>query len=73
MLERHIKLRVKKTNITKLAKRKTTNKSSFEATNKTKIEITLIVHIKRFTLRNNKTKVLTVFDTALCRKIKRNH
>ena len=73
MFEKHIKLRVKKTNITKFAKRKTTNKSSFEIINKTKIKITLILHIKRFTLKNNTTKILIVFDTILCRKMKRNH
>ena len=73
MLEKHIRFRVKKTNITKLAKRKTTNKSSFETTNKTKIKITLILHIKRLTLKNNTTKVLIVFDTVSCRKMKRNH
>ena len=73
MFKKHIKFRVKKTNITKFAKRKTTNKSSFEVINKTKIKITLILHIKRFTLKNNTTKVLIVFDTVLCRKIKRNY
>ena len=73
MLEKHIKLRVKKTNITKLARRKITNKSSFETINKTKIEITLTLHMKRLTLKNNTTKILIVFDTTLCRKIKRNH
>ena len=73
MLEKHIKFRVKKTNITKFAKRKITNKLLFEIINKTKIKITLILHIKRFTLKNNTTKVLIVFNTTLCRKIKRNH
>ena len=73
MFEKHIKFRVKKTNITKFAKRKTTNKLSFEIINKTKIKITLILHIKRFTLKNNTTKILIVFNTVLCRKIKRNH
>ena len=73
MFEKHIKLRVKKTNITKFARRKTTNKSSLETINKTKVEITLILHMKRLTLKNNTTKVLTVLDTALCRKVKRDH
>ena len=73
MFKKYIKFRVKKTNITKLAKRKTTNKLLLETINKTKIKITLILHIKRFTLKNNTTKVLIVFDTVLCRKIKRNY
>ena len=64
---------MKKTNITKFAKCKTTNKLLFKIINKTKIKITLILHIKRFTLKNNTTKVLIVFDTVLCRKIKRNY
>ena len=73
MFKKHIKFRVKETNIMKLAKRKTTSKSLFEIIDKTKIKITLILHMKRFTLKNNITKILIVFDTILCRKIKRNH
>ena len=73
MFKRHIRLRVKETNITKPARRKTTNRSSSEATNKTKVEITLTLHMKRLTLRDNTTKVLTVLDTALCRRMKRSH
>ena len=73
MFEKHIKFRVRKTNITKFAKRKTTSKSSFKIINKTKIKITLILHMKRLTLKSNTTRVLIVFDTVLCRKMKRNH
>ena len=73
MFKKHIKFRVKKTNITKFAKRKTTSKLSFEIINKTKIKITLILHIKRLTLKNNTTKILIVFDTILCRKMKRSY
>ena len=73
MFKKHIKFRVKKTNITKFAKRKTTNKSSFKIINKIKIKILLILYIKRLTLKNNTTKILIVFDTISCRKIKQNH
>ena len=73
MFKKHIKFRMKKTNITKVAKRKITNKLLFKIINKTKIKITLILYIKRFTLKNNTIKILIVFDTILCRKIKRNY
>ena len=49
------------------------NKLLLEIINKTKIKITLILHIKRFTLKNNTTKILIVFNTILCRKIKQNY